>query len=80
MLEFKAMARLKGVQSALNSNFDKDHHQITDKRFMKLVESNWIQMKKYKQALEANKNAMHLSVLSVKRVTCRNMFKKREAG
>ncbi len=67
MFEFKAMARLKGVESALDSNFDKDHHQIMDKRFLILVESKWIQMKKYKQALdlEANKNEMQLLVLSV---------------
>ncbi len=73
ILEFEAVAGGKGVKSALNSYFEKDFE-------WKTYEANGVTLysngRKHMQALEANTNAKHLLVASVKGVTYRNIINK----
>ncbi len=78
MLEFKAVAGVKGVESALNPNFDKE--LLSSDYGWETYEADGVTLnsdgRKHKRALEANAKAMHLLVASVKGVTCQNIINK----
>ena len=78
MLEFKAVAGVKGVESALHSNFDKE--LPSSDYGWESYEADGVTLdsdgRKHKRALEASAKAMHLLVASVKGVTCRNIINK----
>jgi len=78
MLEFKAVAGVKGVEQALRSEFEKE--LPSSDSGWETYESDGVTLgadgKKHRKALEMNAKAMHLLVASVKGVTCRNIINK----
>ncbi len=72
MLEFKAVAGVKGVESELNSNFDKE--LPSSDYGWETYEADGVTLntdgRKHQKAFEVNAKAMHLLVASVKGVTC----------
>ncbi len=78
MLEFKAVAAVKRVESALNLNFDGEL-QSSDYEW-ETYEADGVTLdpdgRNHKHALEANAKAMQLLVASVKEVTCQNFINK----
>ncbi len=78
MLEFKAVAGLKGVESALNSNFYKE--LPSSDNGLETYKADEVNLDhdgmNYKRPLEANAKTIHLLVASVKGVTCWNIINK----